>query len=109
MNQANYNQWKVMVLAHKQTIQKGPINMKSWLFSDNKVLFTILVNTTLQAPGGISGIYSGQCMAEIEAVANVGSFRGMNVHVGGSMGTQIPANDGNKMSYLTGPLTVILF
>jgi len=91
MNQANYNQWKVMVLAHKQTIQKGPLNMK--------------MNTTLQAPGGISGIYSGQCMAEIEAVANVGSFRGMNVHVGGSMGTQIPANDGNKMSYLTGPLT----
>ena len=45
-------------------------------------------------------------MAEIEAAANVGSFRGMNVHVGGSMGTQIPAYDGNKMSYLTGPLTV---
>ena len=45
-------------------------------------------------------------MAEIEAAANVGSFRGMNVHLGGSMGTQIPAYDGNKMSYLTGPLTV---
>ena len=47
-------------------------------------------------------------MAEIEAAANVGSFRGMNVHIGGSMGTQIPAYDGNKMSYLTGPLTVSL-
>ena len=45
-------------------------------------------------------------MAEIEAAANVGSFRGMNVHIGGSMGTQLPAYDGNKMSYLTGPLTV---
>ena len=41
MNQANYNQWKVMVLAHKQTIQKGPLNMKRALISNNLILSPI--------------------------------------------------------------------
>ena len=38
MNQGNYQQWKLMVLAHKQTIQKGPINMKRMKFENRTYL-----------------------------------------------------------------------